>query len=116
MNELNKVMEYTAASKRLIEEALGSGNAQMLSDIKLLMDTVSALQTQNEMLIKAVAECQELLVEMVNQYCRNHSDEPTTYSHDFMSTGEAVFDYLVNHGLADWALNGIDIRLRKGTL
>jgi hypothetical protein len=69
-----------------------------------------------DQLRKDLVECQELLVEMVNQYCRrDYSDEPT-YSHDFMSTGEAVFEYLVNHGLADWALNGVDIRLRKVTL
>jgi len=82
------------------------------------IDNSDCLFEQNiiDQLRKDLAECQEFLVEMVNQYCRNYSDEPTTYSHDFMSTGEAVFDYLVNHGLADWAENGIDIRLKKVTL
>ena len=69
-------------------------------------------EAEIEVAMHHISMLQELLVEMVNQYCRNHSDEPTTYSHDFMSTGEAVFDYLVNHGLADWAENGIDIRLK----
>jgi len=55
-------------------------------------------------------ECQELLVEMVKQYCRNNSDD--TFRHDFMSTGEAVFEYLVENGLAEWA-GGEDIRLRN---
>ena len=79
------------------------------------IDNSDCLFEQNiiDQLRRDLVECQELLVDMVNQYCRNHSDEPTTYSHDFMSTGEAVFDYLVNHGLADWAENGIDIRLKK---
>ena len=82
------------------------------------IDNSDCLFEQNiiDQLRKDLAECQELLVEMVNQYCRNNSDEPTTYSHDFMSTGEAVFEYLVNHGFADWDLNGIDIRLRKEKL
>jgi hypothetical protein len=77
------------------------------------IDNSDCLFEQNiiDQLRKDLVECQELLVEMVNQYCRNHSDEPTTYSHDFMSTGEAVFDYLVNHGLADWAENGVEKEL-----
>ena len=72
----------------------------------------ATLRTENARLQEALIECQGLLVNMVNQYCRNNSDEPTTYSHDFMSTGEAVFEYLVNHGLAEWA-GGEDIRLKK---
>jgi phage host-nuclease inhibitor protein Gam len=88
-----------------IEKLQKSRNRSIEENGKLRADRAS--------LRAELAECQELLVEMVNQYCRNNSDEPTTYSHDFMSTGEAVFEYLVNHGLAEWDLNGIDIRLRK---
>ena len=77
---------------------------------KLYQSEISKLRTENDRLQEALIECQGLLVDMVNQYCRNNSDEPTTYSHDFMSTGEAVFEYLVNHGLAEWA-GGEDIRL-----
>ena len=36
--------EYTKASKRLVEKALSSGDAQMLLDVKKLMDTVSILE------------------------------------------------------------------------
>lgn len=55
---------------------------------------------------------QDLLLDMVNQYCANtvrKSGMPETYSHSFMSTGEEVFAYLVDHRLAKWCENGVDI-------
>jgi len=57
-------------------------------------------------------EAHENLLSMVNQYCcrtTRPSGTPETYSHDFMSTGEEAFDYLVRKGLAKWCVNGVDI-------
>ena len=45
---MSEIQEYTEASKRLIEKALASGDAQMLLDVKLLMDTVSKLELEGE--------------------------------------------------------------------
>ena len=47
------------------------------------------------------------LLEMVEQYCTQKTGD--TYSHDFMSTGEGVFEYLVEVGRAEWCKNGVDI-------
>jgi hypothetical protein len=57
-------------------------------------------------------EANENLLSMVNQYCCRTvrpDGMPMTYAHDFMSTGEAAFEYLVNCGLAKWCENGVDI-------
>jgi hypothetical protein len=54
-----------------------------------------------------------LLLDMVNQYCVGRLDgdgRAVVYRHSFMSTGEEVFDYLVEHGLATRCENGVDIR------
>ena len=83
------------------------------SDQKAAILELMELYKENADHVVLLAECRELLIEMVNQYCRNSSGEPTTYSHDFMSTGEAVFSYLVKHGLAEWDKNGIDIRIKQ---
>lgn len=59
-----------------------------------------------------LAEADENLLSMVNQYCAKTvrpDGTPETYSHDFMSTGEAAFEYLVEKGLAKWCENGVDI-------
>jgi hypothetical protein len=85
-----------------IEKLQKSRNRSIEENGKLRADRAS--------LRAELVECQELLVEMVNQYCRNNSDD--TYRHDFMSTGEAVFEYLVKNGLAEWA-GGEDILLKK---
>lgn len=57
-------------------------------------------------------EANENLLSMVNQYCCRtvrKDGTPLTYSHDFMSAGEQAFEYLVQHGLAKWCENGVDI-------
>ena len=60
----------------------------------------------------ALAEANENLVSMVNQYCCKRikpTGLPDTYSHDFMATGEQAFEYLVSRDLAEWCENGVDI-------
>lgn len=62
---------------------------------------------------KLYNEAISLLLDMVNQYCAKtvrESNTPQSYSHDFMSTGEDVFEFLVDHGLAEWCENGFDIK------
>lgn len=65
-----------------------------------------------------LAECEDNLKSMVEQYCGNgycHSEHGVPinkYSHDFMSAGEYTFEYLVKYGLAEWTVNGVDIRLK----
>lgn len=57
-------------------------------------------------------EANENLLSMVNQYCSRTvrpDGTPVCYSHFFMSTGEAAFEYLVDHGLAKWCENDVDI-------
>ena len=57
-------------------------------------------------------ECEENLIEMVEQYCRNNSEE-NEFRHDFMSAGECTFEYLVKRGLAEYTENGVDIRIKR---
>ena len=64
-----------------------------------------------------LADCEDNLKSMVEQYCRGHNfsqNDPSKYeyAHEFMSAGECTFEYLVKHGLAEWAENGVDIRLK----
>jgi hypothetical protein len=57
-------------------------------------------------------EVEDLLIDMVKQYCVNTvkpDGTADTYSHDFMSAGEGAFEYLVTHGLAKYCDNGVDI-------
>lgn len=57
-------------------------------------------------------ELERLLIDMVKQYCVRTvrpDDTPETYTHDFISVGEEVFEYLVNAGCAEWCENGVDI-------
>jgi septal ring factor EnvC (AmiA/AmiB activator) len=77
-----------------------------------LLDQLAAAQQEGYRLTQKLAQTQidlaeanENLLAMVNQYCARtvrKTGTPETYSHDFMSTGEAAFEYLVDHGLAMW--------------
>lgn len=72
----------------------------------------NALIAERDALKKTLDEAHENLLSMVNQYCLRtvkKTGEKDTYSHDFMSTGEEAFEYLVSHGLAKWCDNGVDI-------
>ena len=57
-------------------------------------------------------ECEDNLKSMVEQYCRYNEDEHI-FGHDFMSAGECAFEYLVANGFAEYAENGVDIRMPK---
>ena len=56
--------------------------------------------------------CQDLLVDCINQACvktvkKTGADD--RWIHMFITTYESAFQYLVDHGLAEWAENGVDI-------
>ena len=85
-----------------------------------------ALREENEHLIKEIAWekanrqlCEEHLIGMVMQYCRNfiyldeNKNTENTFSHDFMSAGEGAFGYLTARGLAKYCDNFIDIYFDK---
>ena len=64
-----------------------------------------------------LAECEDNLKSMVEQYCRGHNfnqNDPSKYeyAHEFMSAGECTFEYLVKYGFAEYLENGVDIRLK----
>ena len=63
-----------------------------------------------------LAECEDNLKSMVEQYCRGHFNSndasENQYCHEFMSAGECTFEYLVKYGFAEYLENGVDIRLK----
>jgi hypothetical protein len=92
----NLVNDLWREVQRLQQEAeVHKGAKEVIDDLKAQLD-----------------EAHENLVSMVGQYCVRtvkKTGMPDTYTHMFMSTGEQAFEYLVDHGLAKWCENGIDI-------
>lgn len=75
-------------------------------------EKVQAASKELENLLTTLKKTTELLLDMVNQYCAytvRKTGTPQAYTHNFMSTGEEVFEFLVEHGLAEWDKNGVDI-------
>lgn len=75
-------------------------------------EKVQAARKELSELLSTLQKTTELLLDMVNQYCAytvRKTGSPQTYCHSFMSTGEEVFEFLVQHGLAEWDKNGVDI-------
>jgi hypothetical protein len=92
---LDELIEYTKSFDDYATSGLGDKASAELASLKARL-----------------AEADENLLSMVNQYCAKTvrpDGTPETYSHDFMSTGEAAFEYLVEKGLAKWCENGVDI-------
>ena len=82
------------------------------------LPSLEAAQEELAELRARLAECEDNLKSMVEQYCRNgycYSERGVPinkFSHDFMSAGECTFEYLVARGLAEYLENGVDIRLK----
>jgi len=70
--------------------------------LELALEEIEQLQNK-------ISECESALLSMVTQYLYTPLSPKTlepmenTYTHDFMSAGEEVFAYLVEHGLAEWS-------------
>lgn len=75
---------------------------------------IRAGQSQEDLtyLLYNYALLTKLLIDMVRQYCVRtvtKTGTPQTYTHEFMSIPEEVFEYLVEHKYAKWCEDGIDI-------
>ena len=101
MSALDELLKYTEVTDNIPEDMIGYSKQELTA------------------LRKRLAECEDNLKSMVEQYCRNgyfnENDDMSRnkYSHDFMSAGECTFEYLVARGLAEYLENGVDIRLIK---
>jgi len=110
MSALDIIVDY---AEHIIEEIINDGQP-----CPNLLATVSLSRKELADLRNCLAECEDNLKSMVEQYCRNgyfnENDDMSRnkYSHDFMSAGECTFEYLVARGLAEYLENGVDIRLK----
>ena len=99
MSALDELLKYSEVTDNIPEDMIGYSK-QELTELRARL-----------------ADCEDNLKSMVEQYCRGHNfsqNDPSKYeyAHEFMSAGECTFEYLVKHGLAEWAENGVDIRLK----
>lgn len=111
ISSIDTLLDWLSAENTKKADALFNAN-----DLPIMVDAskkqLTNLRSDLEAAQSRLKDADENLLSMVNQYCANKFDEkgvPIRYSHDFMSTGEAAFEYLTDHGLAKWAENGVDI-------